>query len=151
MNIVIGSDNFGYSFKLKVVDRLLDAGYSIVDIGTHNEYEVNLVDIAVRAGKTILTGQYERAILIGNSGIGMAIASNKIHGIYAAVCNDIESSEDSIINNNCNVMCIDLNIVNTFTAEKLIDSWISLKHESNTSFCLSLIKRIETEPFKVFL
>jgi ribose 5-phosphate isomerase B len=85
-------------------------------------------------------GEYERAILLSGTGIGMAIAANKIFGIYAAVCHDRHTIQESILRNNCNVLCIGSEYVDNITTEKLIESWLTLKFDPQSEYGQNILK-----------
>jgi len=97
MKIVIGSDHIGYSYKYSIINNLLNNGHEIADVGTHHTDFVDYVEIAKKAITVLVEKNFERVILINETGIGMANAANKLNGAYAAVCNDFESTRNSVI------------------------------------------------------
>jgi ribose 5-phosphate isomerase B len=67
---------------------LTDKGLEVVDFGTHGTEPVNYPNIAFAVAESVARGEFERAVLLCGTGIGMAIAANKVHGIRAAQCHD---------------------------------------------------------------
>lgn len=147
MRIVIGSDSCGLSYKHNIINDLLDMGHCIVDVGIHDEYYIDYPDIVTRATKELLTGEYERAILISENGIGVALVANKFIGIYAAVCSDLETIQESIVMNNCNLLCLDTRFVDRTTATTLIKDWVRMEFDIQSKYAqiTSTIKKIEQD------
>lgn len=92
MRIAIGSDHAGFSLKESIKARLLEWGLDVDDVGTASEASVDYPDYAVAAAERIVSGQCERGILVCGTGIGMAIAANKVKGIRAAAAIEPESA-----------------------------------------------------------
>ena len=151
MKIVVGSDRKGYSYKQNIIRRLLDAGHYISDVGIFDESSgMDYPEIVKQAVKGLRIKEFERAILISDTGIEMAIAANKIFGIYAAVCDDIQTIQDSILKNNCNVLCIGSKLAGYITSEKLIEYWLALQFDPNGEYApfVRKIKEMEKEQTK---
>lgn len=144
MEIAIGSDNLGYEMKRKIIDEFSKRGYTFKDFGTYSTGPVDYPDIAYSLAQSIAKGEYERGILICGTGIGMAIAANKVKGVYAAVCHDIYSTERSIMSNNIQIMCMGALVIGPSTAISLVDMWLKLKFKESPSVRkIEKIKKIE--------
>lgn len=106
MRIAIGCDHKGLAVK-KFVMKLLDAwGHSYRDFGCETAEPVDYPDIARVVGQAVAGGDFERGILICDTGIGMCIAANKINGIRAALCQDAFCAARSRQHNDANVLCL---------------------------------------------
>ncbi len=125
MNIVIGCDEAAFSLKEIIKEQLEELGYTVLDKGTYNAEPVNYPDIAVDVAETILRGEAERGILMCGTGIGMAMAANKVPGIRAAVCHDPFSTERSRKSNNAQIMCIGARIIAPELAKYLVGLWLT--------------------------
>lgn len=151
MKIAIGSDQFGYEYKKKIIEEFTQKGHQFIDVGTYDTEPVSYPGIAFKAAQKVVSGECERAILICGTGIGMAISANKVNGAYAAVCHDVYSTERSILSNNCNVMCMGALITGPKIVEKLVDLWLSLKFDpsSQSAKKVAEICKIESNCFEV--
>jgi len=130
MQIAIGSDQHGLAYKKMIVEEFGKKGHRFIDVGTYDAQPVSYPGIAYKATKKVADGDCERAILICGTGIGMAIAANKVKGAYAAVCHDLYSTERSVLSNNGNVMCMGALVIGPKTAEKLVELWLSLRFDA---------------------
>ena len=84
MNLAIGCDEAACDLKNAVRQHLLAQGHAVVDFGTHDSAPVLYPDIAIAVAQAIAQGRHERGVLLCGTGIGMAIAANKVAGIRAA-------------------------------------------------------------------
>lgn len=96
--IVIGSDDAGFDYK-EAIKQDLEANDSVscvTDVGVGVGGHTNYPTIATTAGEMVARGEADRAILICGTGLGVAIAANKVKGIRAATAHDSYSVERSI-------------------------------------------------------
>ena len=106
MRIAIGSDHRGLDLKQFVIRLLADAGHSYEDFGCFTADSVDYPDIAREVAEAVARGDYERGILICDTGTGMGIAANKVKGIRAAVCSDVFRAQRARQHNDANIMCL---------------------------------------------
>ena len=106
MRIAIGSDHRGLDLKQFVIRLLADAGHSYQDFGCFTADSVDYPDIAREVAEAVARGDYERGILICDTGTGMCIAANKVKGIRAAVCSDVFRAQRARQHNDANIMCL---------------------------------------------
>lgn len=132
MKIAIGCDELGIQYKTLIMDVFGKQGHRFEDVGTFAGETANYPGIAVKAVEKMVKGDCERCILICGTGIGMALAANKIEGAYAAVCHDVYSTERSILSNNCNTMCMGALVIGPKIVEKLVELWLSLTFDPKT-------------------
>ncbi|MDH4139670.1 MAG: RpiB/LacA/LacB family sugar-phosphate isomerase, partial [Coriobacteriia bacterium] len=84
MRIVIGSDHAGFDQKESIKRHIAEQGYDVVDVGTSNSDDsVDYPDFAAGVGRMVAAGEADRGILVCGTGIGMAMAANKVHGVRA--------------------------------------------------------------------
>lgn len=134
MYLVIASDHFGYPLKQVIVDYLKEKSIEFEDLGVFSEEEVvDYPDIALRACLGIRGGKYQYGILICGTGIGMALAANKIPGIYAACAHDVYSAERAKKSNNTNVLTLGRHIVGPELAKMLVDTWLRSSFQGGRS------------------
>ena len=105
MKIAIGSDHQGFQTKKLIIDWL-QHNHETIDVGTDSEESCDYPDFAAAAARLVHSGSAERAILICNTGMGMAITANKFPNVYACVCSSAFEAERIREHNNANCMCI---------------------------------------------
>jgi ribose 5-phosphate isomerase B len=106
MRIALGADHAGYPTKEAVRHLLDDLGLPYDDVGTFSPDSVDYPDFAARVAEGVSSGTYDRGILVCGTGIGMAIAANKISGIRAAPVSDPETARLSRAHNDANVLAL---------------------------------------------
>lgn len=129
MKIVVGNDHRGVQFKQRLLSLVGDLGYEVVDAGTETCDSVDYPDIAAKVGKMVTQGEADRGILICGTGIGMAIAANKIPGIRAITCHDEVSAEMCRRHNNVNVLCLSEDLVGEQSVDRLVQIWLETEFE----------------------
>jgi ribose 5-phosphate isomerase B len=134
MKIVIGSDHAGFALKRTVLDHLAGLGHEVVDVGSYDDAPVDFPDVARRLGQTLRRGAVKRGILVCGTGVGAAIAANKMKGIRAAVCHDVHSAHQSVEHDDVNVMCIGAKIVGEWLACDLITAYLGATFSTNEDF-----------------
>ena len=106
MTIAVGSDHGGFVLKQSIVEHLRQSGYSIEDFGVHSPESADYPDVAKKVAEAVARGEYEKGILFCGTGIGVAIAANKVAGIRAANCQDVFSAKMSREHNNANILTL---------------------------------------------
>ena len=148
MKIAIGSDHLGLELKNMIRDFLKDKEIEVNDFGTISKEPIDYPDIAKKVAKAVAKNDYERGILICGTGIGMAIAANKVKGIRAAVCHDLYSAERSRKSNNAQIMAIGALIIGPELAKKLVEVWLNSEFQGGRSERkVKKIMEIEAENF----
>lgn len=129
MKIAIGSDHRGIEVKQKLIELLNELGHQIHDAGTTSAEAVDYPDIARRVAERVSGGEAERGILICGTGIGMAIAANKIPGVRAAPCHDDLTAEMSRRHNDLNVLCLSADMLGERLIDRMVEIWLSTEFE----------------------
>ena len=106
MRIAVGCDHRGLEHKELVIKLITKAGHTHNDFGAYTTDSVDYPDIAQKVAGAVASGDFERGILICDSGIGMSMAANKVRGIRAALCHDALSACRSRQHNDANVLCL---------------------------------------------
>lgn len=125
--IAIGADHAGFLAKEKLKKHLK----VFKDFGTQSEESCDYPLIAKAVAQEVAEGKSEKGILICGSGIGMCIVANKVKGIRAAVCNDVNTAKLSRSHNDANVLCIGARIVTSEEIEKIVDTFLGTPFEGN--------------------
>ena len=129
MRIAVGSDHAGFHMKQALAQHLREAGHEIVDCGTHSEDRVDYPDFGVAVGRSVANGEAEGGLCVCGTGIGIAIAANKIPGIRAAVVHDATSARLSREHNDANVICLGERLIGPAVARDALDAWIQATFE----------------------
>ena len=124
MQIAIGSDHRGVAARQRVADLLRRLGHDVVDCGSHDEQAVDYPDIAADVARRVGTGTADRGILLCCTGVGMAIAANKVPGVRAATCHDEVTAEMSRRHNDLNVLCLSADLIGPEVQDKMISTWL---------------------------
>jgi len=106
MRVVLASDHNGVEFKEKVKELLTQRGHRCIDVGSRGEERVDYPDFAFEAAEMIARGEADRGVLICGTGIGMAIAANKVRGVRAALCTNAEAARLARQHNDANVLTL---------------------------------------------
>jgi ribose 5-phosphate isomerase B len=125
VKIAIGSDHAGLSQKKKLVSYLLKQGHSVLDLGCYLESSCDYPDFARSVSEAVVKKRAERGILICGTGIGMAMAANKIRGIRAAVSWSPETARLAAEHNNANVLCFSGRFLPPDKARRMVREWLS--------------------------
>ena len=126
MIISIGCDHAGIELKQAMMPLLETAGHQLIDCGCYDKGEEPFFpDVAQKVCQPILDGQAQRAIMFCGTGVGAAIACNKIPGIRASIIHDIQCAHQSVEHDHVQVMCIGNKIVGTWLAWDLIKSFLA--------------------------
>lgn len=132
--LVLASDHFGFPLKKVIAEYLREENVPFEDLGVFSEEEVvDYPDVALRACLGIREGKYSQGILVCGTGIGMAIAANKIPGIYAACAHDIYSAERARKSNNANVLTLGRHIVGPELAKMLVAAFLRSEFQGGRS------------------
>ena len=129
MQIAIGNDHRGALIKLKLKSALENLGHQVIDDGASEGEGCDYPDVAAVVAKRVAEGEVDRGILICGTGIGMAIAANKINGIRATTCGDVATAEICRRHNNVNVLCLAGEFVDKGDFEPVIHTWLETEFD----------------------
>ena len=127
--IAIGADHAGFELKQHLVKYLSGEGNQVVDHGTDSTESVDYPEICANVARAVRDGKAEIGIVLGGSGQGEQIAANKVHGVRAALCNDLYLAEMARSHNNANVLSMGGRVVSTQLAEQIVDKFLSTEFE----------------------
>ncbi|HEY6351422.1 MAG TPA: ribose 5-phosphate isomerase B [Candidatus Angelobacter sp.] len=119
MQVVVGSDHAGFELKKVLSDHLQHNGHLVLDVGTYSTDPVDYPDFAEAVGLSVLRGEAERGILICGSGVGAAVAANKIAGIRAGLCHDCYSAHQGVEHDDTNVLVLGARIIGVELAKDI--------------------------------
>jgi len=145
MKVFIGADHRGFDSKSKIVKILEDQGHQVVDVGTDNNKEsCDYPLFAYKVATSVARSRNAKGILVCMSGIGQAIAANKIKGAYAALCYNVESAKFSRLHNNANILVLGAKSVKQRELNSIIEIWLNTEFEGGRhKRRFEMVKRIE--------
>ena len=129
MKIAVGADHAGYRLKQQVKQHLVALGHEVVDMGTDGDESVDYPDYARGVSELVGSGECERGILVCGSGVGMAIAANKVAGVRAAACYSTDLASLSRKHNDSNVLALGERLTDGKAALKIVDTWLTTEFE----------------------
>jgi|SRR5687768_12567447 len=128
MQIAVGADHGGYPLNERVIEELRSAGHEVIDFGTHDgAIPDDYPDYAKLVGEAVQNGAAEIGVLICGSGVGAAVAANKLRGVRAALCGDTYSAHQSREHDDCNVLCLGARVVGVELALEILRSFVGAK------------------------
>ncbi|WP_285037992.1 ribose-5-phosphate isomerase [Plantibacter sp. lyk4-40-MEA-4] len=133
--IVIGSDDAGYDYK-EILKRDLEASdlvASVVDVGVDADGHTNYPTVAVTAAEIVARGEADRALLICGTGLGVAIAANKVPGIRAVTAHDGFSVERGVLSNDAQVLCMGQRVVGIELARRNVREWLTYEFDASSA------------------
>jgi ribose 5-phosphate isomerase B len=135
LRIVIGCDDAGVEYKNKLRADLEadDRVASVEDVGVTGNDKTAYPHIAVEAGRRIIAGKADRALLICGTGLGVAISANKVPGIRAVTAHDSFSVERAILSNDAQVLCFGQRVVGIELARKLAREWLGYRFDPQSA------------------
>jgi len=125
--VAVGADHAGYPIKDRIKDLLQKKGYEVIDFGAHSAESVDYPDYAKQVAQCVAQAQCERGVLVCGTGLGMAIAANKIQGIRAATCNDTYTARMAAEHTDANVLCVGARVVDADHAVAIVEEWLKGK------------------------
>ena len=127
--IAIGSDHAGFEEKEKIKKQLDALGVAYEDFGTASLDSVDYPDFGAKVGRAVAGGEVEQGIVVCGSGIGIAIAANKIRGVRAAQAWNEETARLAREHNDANVLSTGARVLPDEEIQKIVRAWLDAKFE----------------------
>ena len=128
MRIAIGADHAGWPLNERVIDELRLSGHELTDFGTHDGSSPDdYPDYAKQVGEAVQSGAVEIGILVCGSGVGAAVAANKLRGIRAALCGDTYSAHQSREHDDCNLLCLGARVTGVELALDIVRAFVAAR------------------------
>ena len=129
MRVAVAADHAGYTLKERLKDHLASRGHEVLDLGAHDASPSDYPDHAEAAGRAVVDGRAERAILVCGSGVGVAAAANKIPGIRAGLCHDHYSAHQGVEHDAMNVLALGARVVGDALALEIADAFLAARFD----------------------
>ncbi|MBI4907763.1 MAG: ribose 5-phosphate isomerase B [Acidobacteria bacterium] len=147
--IALGADHGGYAMKELLKPVLREYGFTMRDVGVHEEKAADYPDIALAVAELVSEGKATRGVIVDGAGIGSAMAANKVPGVRAALCYDKASARNSREHNNANVLTLGGRLLTYTQAEEVLRTWLSTafgggRHQARIDKISQIEKRFST-------
>ncbi len=129
MRIALGADHAGLPLKDALRLHLEAGGHTVDDLGTHSAESTDYPDWAARVGRAVAAAEAERGILVCGTGVGMAMAANRINGVRAACCNNEFTASLARGHNDANVLTLGAREIAAPHAEAIVEVFLSTAFE----------------------
>jgi ribose 5-phosphate isomerase B len=133
MRIVIGAPANGAMLKDQLKAQLEhdDRISEVLDLSTP---DITYPEVSFQAAQAVAEGRADRGILVCGTGVGTAIAANKVPGVRAATGHDLMTVRGSVENYDAQILCMGQNVIAPPAAKLLVDVWLGLRHDPDTGY-----------------
>lgn len=125
MKVAVAADHGGVHLKGEIVSLLEELGIEYEDFGCDCETSVDYPDYALPVAEKVANREFDRAILICGTGIGMSIAANKVKGIRCALCHDVFSAKATREHNDTNILAMGERVIGPGLAREIAKTWLT--------------------------
>lgn len=129
MKIAIGADHAGFQLKDSVKRLLDELGIPYEDFGTSNGQSVDYPDFAKAVAEGVAEGKFDRGILVCGTGVGMAIAANKVDGVRASAIVDTDTAKLVREHNDLNVLALGARVLPESRAREIVKTFLETPFE----------------------
>ncbi|MBJ30568.1 MAG: ribose 5-phosphate isomerase B [Acidimicrobiaceae bacterium] len=127
--IAVGSDHAGFALKEQLAGELRDLGHEVLDLGAHSTDRVDYPDFGAAVGRSVAGGDADLGVCVCGSGIGIAMAANKVPGVRAATVHDATSARLTRQHNDANVICLGERLTGPEVASEAMRAWLDAEFE----------------------
>lgn len=129
VKIAVGCDHAGLALKQELAGILEQSGHEVSDLGTHSDDRVDYPDFGAAVGRAIANREADLGLCVCGSGIGIAMAANKISGARAATLYDVTSARLSRQHNDANIACFGARLIGAETAKQALTTFLETDFE----------------------
>ena len=125
MRIAVASDHAGVELKATLAEHLARRGHDVVDLGCDvADVPVDYPDYGEAVGREVARGDADLGVAVCATGIGIAMAANKVPGVRAAHVQDVTTARLAREHNHANVLCLGARIIGVTVALEAVDAWL---------------------------
>ena len=137
MRIVLGAPSNGAALK-DALKAHLEAAPRVSEVIALSTDDITYPQVSFRAAEAIRDGEADRGILVCGTGVGTAIAANKVQGVRAATAHDLVTVRGAIENYDAQILCMGQNVIAPAAANALVDIWLDLRNDPGGSYAPKL-------------
>ncbi len=123
--VALAADHAGFALKEELRAELAQSDVEYIDLGTNNPDSVDYPDFGRAVADAIVDGRADRGVIVCGTGIGIAIAANRVGGVRAAVCHDTTTARLAREHNDANVLALGARIVGDEVAKDCLHAFLS--------------------------
>ncbi|MBQ9395159.1 MAG: ribose 5-phosphate isomerase B [Proteobacteria bacterium] len=127
--LAIGSDHAGFNMKEDLKKMLIELGYEVEDMGTHDTASCDYPDFAAAVARAVAENRAVAGVIVCSTGIGVSMTANKVHGVRAALVHLAYEAEMTRRHNNANVICFGANIIGPAVARDALKTFLNTDFE----------------------
>ncbi len=145
MRVAFGADHAGFDLKAVLISYVVSLKHDVVDLGTDGIAPVDYPDFAAAVGLAVRESRAHRGILICGSGVGAAVAANKIPGIRAGLCHDTYSAHQGVEHDDMNVLVLGARVIGRALAAELVRAFLAARFTAEERHLrrLQKVRRLE--------
>ncbi|WP_019180769.1 ribose-5-phosphate isomerase [Microbacterium yannicii] len=135
LRLVIGADDAGFDYK-EILKKDLESNpgvIEVIDVGVDADGNTPYPKVAIEAAERVAAGDADRALLICGTGLGVAIAANKVAGVRAVTAHDSFSVERGVLSNNAQVLTMGQRVVGIELARRLVREWLTYRFDTSSA------------------
>jgi ribose 5-phosphate isomerase B len=129
MRLAIGADHAGVDLKDSLGRMLVADGHEVDDLGTHGPDSVDYPEFAAAVAAAVADDEADLGVLVCGTGLGVAIAANKVAGVRAVTCSETFSARMARAHNDANVLTLGARVVGVGLAEDVVRAFIATPFE----------------------
>jgi len=133
MAIGFGSDHWGMALKNRLVQYFGGLGFESVDFGVNSSEPADYPDIAGRMAAAVRDGVISNGVLVCRTGLGMAIAANKVRGVFAATVHNLATARAAAASNAVQIITIGAQFVSFHGAKRIVTTWLATPFKGGDS------------------
>lgn len=128
MKVAFAADHAGWMLRARIVEELTAMGHEPVDCGPRaidpgDDYP----DRSEAVGRAVLEGRADRGVVVCGSGVGAAVAANKLRGVRACMCHDSFSARQGVEDDDMNVLCLGARVIGEELAAELLRDFLGAR------------------------
>ena len=128
MNVAFASDHAGWPLRARILAEIATGGHVVVDCGPAalqpgDDYP----DRSAAVGRAVMDGRAERGVVVCGSGVGAAVAANKVRGIRSCMCHDSFSARQGVEDDDMNVLCLGARVIGEELAAELLRDFLAAR------------------------
>jgi ribose 5-phosphate isomerase B len=128
-SIAIGADHAGVALKATLAEWLSGQGYTVQDLGTHDDVSVDYPDFGRAVAEAVAGKRADLGVVICGSGIGISIAANRVPQARAALCHDAASAALARQHNDANILALGARVVSPALALTILQTFLATEFE----------------------
>ena len=125
MKVAIGADHGAFERKGEVIAHLKENGHEVKDFGTYTPDSCDYPAIARSVANAVVSGEFDRGIVMCTTGIGISIVANKVKGIRCALCSDVTSARLTRMHNDANMLSMGAGIIGPNLTMDIVDTFMN--------------------------